>query len=80
MRKTERTVAERIRTLRRRAGITQWALAQKLHVSSQAVAYWEGEYRTPSAFAIVRLAAVFGVTTGVILGTEPLPKLKSKGK
>ena len=57
-----------LRELRRRAGLTQRALAIALDVTPSVVHRWERRGATPSTPHLVRLAAVLGVTVDDLLG------------
>ena len=61
--------------LRKRAGLSQEALAEKLGVSRQAVSKWETGEAVPELSKLVLLAAAFGVTTDWLLSeSEPEPE------
>lgn len=51
-------------------GYTQVPLVQKLSVTKQAVANWENSNIQPSVDMLIRLADLFSVTTGYLLGRE----------
>ena len=57
----------RIAALRRRAGLSQAELAQRLQCSASAVGMYEQGRREPASDVLVRLAEVFGVTTDYLL-------------
>ena len=61
----------RIATLRRAAGLSQGALAQKLQVSTSAVGMYEQGRREPSAETLVALSRLFGVTVDYLLTGQP---------
>ena len=52
------TIAETIKTLRKTAGMSQEQLAEKLHVSRQAVTKWETEGGTPDIENLRAIAAL----------------------
>lgn len=56
----------RVRDLRRQRGWTQRELAQRLGVSSGAVANWEVGTRTPNLRTAKKLAELFGVSVDQI--------------
>ena len=56
------TIAETIKTLRKTAGMSQEQLAEKLHVSRQAVTKWETEGGTPDIENLRAIATLFGIT------------------
>ena len=56
------TLGERIREARKRAGMSQELLAERMEVSRQAVAKWESGRSAPSAERLYRLAEVLGTT------------------
>lgn len=64
------TIGEKIRELRREAGITQEALAERLRVSYQAVSKWETNAALPDIGLIVPIAEFFGVTTDTLFGLD----------
>ncbi len=66
----EETLGKRIVRNRKRLGLTQDALAEKLGVTAQAVSKWENDQSCPDITMLPRLAAVFGVTTDALLGLE----------
>lgn len=69
------TLGERIQTHRKRAGLSQEALAEQLGVSRQAVSKWEVDAAQPELDKIVVLARVFGITTDeLLLGEAPDPQ------
>lgn len=61
-----------LKTLRQRLGLTQKELAEKLQVSFQTVSKWENGITLPDIVYLPKLAAVFGVSTDVLLGIKPL--------
>lgn len=56
------TLGERIREARKRVGMSQELLAERMEVSRQAVAKWESDRSAPSAERLYRLAEVLGTT------------------
>ena len=59
---------------RKKAGLSQEALAEKLGVSRQAVSKWETGEAVPELSKLVLLASTFGVTTDWLLSeSEPEP-------
>ena len=64
------TLGERIQYFRKRAGLSQEGLAERLGVSRQAVSKWETDEALPDAERIISLAVVLGVTTDALLGRE----------
>ena len=66
----ESTIGKRIVKNRKRLGLTQDALAEKLGVTAQAVSKWENDQSCPDITMLPRLAAIFGTTTDELLGVE----------
>lgn len=75
-------LAEKIALLRRQNGWSQEELADQLNVSRQAVSKWEGGMSIPDLDKILKLSALFEVSTDYLLkdeleqpdATAPLPK------
>ena len=66
-------LADRIQDLRKRRGLSQEELADKLGVSRQAVSKWESGQSTPDIERIILMSEFFEVTTDYLLkGTEPV--------
>ena len=61
------TLGQRIREHRRRAGMSQEALARQLDVSRQAVTKWESGQSAPSTENLFRLAELFHTTVDLLL-------------
>lgn len=61
----------RIAALRKRAGLSQRELGQRLGVSASAVGMYEQGRREPSAEKLVRLAEILEVTVDYLLTGEP---------
>lgn len=65
----------RIAVLRRRAGLSQAELAQRLQCSASAVGMYEQGRREPAADTLVRMARIFDVSTDYLLtGNARQPK------
>lgn len=75
------SLSEKIFDLRKKAGLSQEALAEKLGVSRQAVSKWETGEAIPDVSKIILLAELFAVTTDYLLkdGKAPEPTV-SAGK
>ncbi|MBQ5326900.1 MAG: helix-turn-helix transcriptional regulator [Oscillospiraceae bacterium] len=73
---------EKLLTLRKNAGMSQDALAEKLGVTRQAVSKWEQGTAMPETKSIVQIAQVFSVTTDYLLGYTAVqyPDIKQKMK
>ena len=68
-------LGERIRELRKRAGLSQETLAVQLGVSRQAVTKWEMDQSAPSTENLLKLAEIFETTTDILL---EVPKQRGK--
>lgn len=69
------TLSGKILYCRKKAGLSQEALAEKLGVSRQAVSKWETGEAVPELPKLLLLAAAFGVTTDWLLSeSEPEPE------
>ncbi len=66
----EQTIGKRISENRKRLGLTQDALAEKLGVTAQAVSKWENDQSCPDITMLPRLAEIFGITTDELLGLQ----------
>ena len=70
-------LSENIKSLRKQKGYSQETLAQELNVVRQTVSKWEKGYSVPDALMLERLAELFEVSVGELLGegteknTEP---------
>lgn len=60
-------VAERLAALRKRAGLSQGDVAERLNVSRQAVSRWETGFTVPSTDNLSRLGRLYGVTLDELL-------------
>ena len=59
---------ENIKTLRKQKGYSQEMVAEKLNVVRQTVSKWEKGYSVPDADMLERLAELFEVSVGELLG------------
>lgn len=71
-------IGENIAALRRKAGLTQEELSEKMCVTAQAVSKWENDLSCPDIETIRSMAKLFGVTVDELLnGPKNVPELKS---
>ncbi len=73
------TLGETIQYYRRRAGLSQEALAELVGVSRQAVSKWELDEATPEVTKLKALAGAFGITTDQLLSGEKPPEQATPG-
>lgn len=66
----EQTMGKRIMANRKRLGLTQDQLAEKLGVTAQAVSKWENDLSCPDIAMLPALADIFGVSVDELLGRE----------
>lgn len=67
----EQTLGKRIVAQRKRLGLTQDQLAERLGVTAQAVSKWENDQSCPDISMLPKLAEIFGMSTDELLGMEP---------
>lgn len=72
-------LSEKIYECRKRAGLSQEALAERLGVSRQSVSKWETGDSEPEIGKLRVLAAVFGVTVDWLLSEEEFPREEPEG-
>ena len=60
-----------LRKLRRMADLTQGELSKLLEVSISTIGMWETGQREPGKANLKKLAELYGVTCGYLLGVEP---------
>lgn len=65
---------EKLQDLRRRAGMSQDNLAERLDVSRQAVSKWERDETMPETEKLVRIAQLFGASLDELLLDREPPK------
>ncbi|MGN0675680.1 MAG: helix-turn-helix domain-containing protein [Oscillospiraceae bacterium] len=63
-------IADRIKALREKSGMTQTQLAKRLGISRSAVNSWEMSLSTPSSIYLVELSKIFGVSTDYLLSLD----------
>ena len=56
------TLGERIKEQRKKCGLTQEALAERMGVSRQAVAKWEKNLSAPASEKLIALSELFGIS------------------
>lgn len=61
-------VGENIIFLRKRNGMTQEALSERINVSRQTVAKWERGQSEPDCSSLMRLSTLFNVTIDALVG------------
>ena len=74
----EETLGKRIVAHRKRLGLTQDQLAEKMGITAQAVSKWENDQSCPDISALPQLADIFGITVDALLGREGAEKTKEK--
>lgn len=67
------TLGERIRSLRKAAGLTQDELGQRLRVEKSSVSEWESDKRAPVYSRLQTIAAALNVTVAQLLGEAATP-------
>ena len=68
------TIGDRIKYHRKRLGMTQEQLAERMGVSAQAVSKWENNLSCPDISVLPELAEVFGISVDELLGkTDSTP-------
>lgn len=63
-------LADKIMTLRKKAGWSQEELAARLNISRQSVSKWEGAQSIPDMDKVVQMSRLFGITTDFLLKDE----------
>ncbi|MDE6728885.1 MAG: helix-turn-helix domain-containing protein, partial [Oscillospiraceae bacterium] len=63
-------LSEKIRALRKKSGLSQEELAERLDVSRQAVSKWELGSAVPTADKLVDIADFFGVSLDYLMRGE----------
>lgn len=61
---------KKLKELRTQAGLTQQQLGSQIGVTKSVVSYYELQERIPSPEVLIKLAAVFHVSTDYLLGIE----------
>lgn len=74
----QRTLGWRIRRLRERAGLRQVEVAKKVGLSRGSITNIEAGRQEPTVETVVGLSCLFGVSVGVLVGTEPMPAVPPK--
>lgn len=71
---TEQTMGQRIAECRKKLGISQEALGEKLGVSRQAISKWESDSAVPEIDKLIAMSRLFQVSVGWLLGVEEQPR------
>ena len=71
----KKTLGKNIGTYRKRQGLTQAALAEKLNYSDKAVSKWERGESMPDVLTLVQLADLFDITVNdLLVDPDALPE------
>ena len=71
-------IAKNLVAYRKRAGLTQAEVAEKINYSDKSVSKWESAGGAPDIYILVQLAELYGVTVNDFLGDEPKPLEKPR--
>lgn len=69
----------KLKELRKQAGLTQKQLGDKIKVTKSVISYYELQERYPSPEILIKLAKTFHVTTDYLLGLENKQTLDISG-
>ena len=61
---------KRLKELRKRDGLTQKQLAERLWITKSMVSYYEQSLRAPSPEVLIKLSYIFHVSADYLLGIE----------
>ena len=64
----QEAITSRLKQLRVSFGLSQYTLAEALHISRPSIRNWELGFGIPTTEALVELAIYFNVTTDYLLG------------
>lgn len=64
------TMGQRIAEQRKKLGLSQESLGERLEVSRQAVSKWEADGTVPEIDKLIAMSKLFGVSVGWLLGVE----------
>ena len=64
------TLGQRIAECRKKKGLSQEGLGEKLGVSRQAISKWEADGAVPEVDKLIGMSKLFGVSVGWLLGME----------
>lgn len=64
------SIADRIKSLREKSGMTQTQLAKKLCTTRNTVNSWEMSLSSPTSIYLAELSKVFGVSTDYLLSLD----------
>lgn len=71
------TIGQNIASYRKKAGMTQEELSEKLGVTAQAISKWENDLSYPDLEIVRKLASIFGITVDQLLnGEDSVPAVK----
>ena len=71
------TIGQNIAYFRRKAGMTQEELSEKMAVTAQAVSKWENDLSYPDLACVADLAKILGTTAdGILYGESAVPKVE----
>ncbi len=68
------TIGQRIADCRKKLGLSQEALGERMGVSRQAISKWEADSALPEIDKLIALSKLFEVSVGWLLGVEELPQ------
>ena len=63
-------IANRLLEYRKKSGLSQEELAEKLNISRQSVSKWERAEASPDTDNLIELAKIYGVTMDDLLNVE----------
>lgn len=70
---TDQTLGQRISDGRKKLGLSQEALGERMGVSRQAISKWESDGAIPEIDKLIALSRLFGVSVDRLLGQETAP-------
>jgi len=68
------SIGENLSRARKRKGLSQEAVAEKLNVSRQSVSLWETDQNQPTLDNLTTLSDLYGVSVSVLLGQVAFPE------
>jgi transcriptional regulator with XRE-family HTH domain len=71
-----KTIAQNLCTLRKKSGLTQLQLAEKINYSDKAISKWEKGACLPSIYVLMTVAEFYGVTLQEIVGKDQIAEPK----